>query len=145
MFLKEDRESGVRATRLVAIPPLRPEFDNFLYASIGEIEDEMPVSVLSAFARQNLDPWEEAATLAQLSRELAIVRLTSMICSDTLDPSEPAITTTATRLVALLPLCDRFNIPFFDKSRSGASRTWAPVVIYAIAGAIIIACALLAN
>jgi hypothetical protein len=37
------------------------EFDNFLYASIGADRNGMPLSVLSALARLDLDPWEEAS------------------------------------------------------------------------------------
>ena len=37
------------------------EFDDFLCASIGEEENGMALSVMSAFARRNVDPWEEAA------------------------------------------------------------------------------------
>ena len=37
-----------------------PEFDEFLGASIGEDRNGTGLSVLSAFARLNVDPWEEA-------------------------------------------------------------------------------------
>ena len=46
----------------------RPEFDDFLYAAIGSDKDEMPLSVLSALARLNIDPWEEAAELSELPK-----------------------------------------------------------------------------
>lgn len=145
MFLNKDRDSEGRTKRPAAIPPLHPEFDDFLYAPIGEFNDEMSFSVLSAFARQNLDPWEEAAKLTQLSRESAIVRLTSMISSEALGPSAPPSPVTAARLVALLPPSDGFNIPFFDRSPSGAPRNFSPIIFYLIVGAIILASALLGS
>jgi hypothetical protein len=58
---------------------LKPQFDNFLYAPIGGEPNEMPLSVLSALARLNLDPWSEAAALSALSREDATLRLAALI------------------------------------------------------------------
>src|SRR5271155_2454052 len=63
----------------VAYAPMRPEFDAFLFASIGEEVDGQPLSVLSALARLGLDPWDEAAHLAQLTREAAADQLAGMI------------------------------------------------------------------
>ena len=45
---------------------LASEFDNFLLAPIGDDNNGMQLSVLSALARLNVDPWEQAATLALL-------------------------------------------------------------------------------
>lgn len=57
----------------------RPEFNDFLYAPIGADKNEMPLSVLSALTRLNVDPWEEAAELSELPRDTAARRLTSLI------------------------------------------------------------------
>jgi hypothetical protein len=57
----------------------RSEFDDFLYAPIVEDSRGMCVSVISALARLDLDPWEEAAELAQLPNEIATRKLTSLI------------------------------------------------------------------
>jgi hypothetical protein len=85
---------------------LRSDFDAFLFAPIGEDghNDGMPLSVLSALARQDIDPWEEAARLACLPSAIAIQKLSSLIPV----PSHARLTrpdalTTATRLIALLP------------------------------------------
>ena len=53
----------------------RPELDDFLHASIGVERNEMPLSVLSALARLNLDPWKEAAELSELPSDCATQRL----------------------------------------------------------------------
>ncbi len=141
MSTNKNRDPEARVKRSVGIPPLRPEFDKFLYAPIDELDDEIPFSVLSALARQNLDPWEEAATLAQLSRESAIVRLTSVISLVTVGPSARSVPTgTAARLVALLPQTDRFAI-----APATNLRIFTPTTIYLIAGAMILAYALLGN
>ncbi len=64
----------------------------------------MVLSVLSALARLDLDPWREAATLAGMPQQTATRRLTSLI--ETLPdrpPSRPEPETISTRLIALLP------------------------------------------
>lgn len=55
------------------------EFNEFLFASIGEEKSGQQLTVLSAFARQGLDPWGEAARLAGLSREAATRALAAVI------------------------------------------------------------------
>ena len=56
-----------------------PEYDSFLFASVGEEVDGIPLSVLSALSRLNLDPRDEAARLSQLTKETAADQLASMI------------------------------------------------------------------
>jgi hypothetical protein len=91
-------------TRTVPAAALAPEFDDFLFAPIGEERNGMLLSVVSALARLNIDPWHEAANLAQLPRTTATRRLASLIASlperpsATLDPG-----TVATRLIERLP------------------------------------------
>lgn len=83
---------------------LGSEFDGFLFAPIGEDRNGMPLSVLSALARLNVDPWQEAAKLARLPAEKATKRLTSLIAALPDGPSvdrDPG--TIAARLIALLP------------------------------------------
>ena len=64
----------------------------------------MRLSVLSALARLEVDPWQEAAELAGLPGQSATERLASLIA---LLPNEPSMhrdpETIAARLVALLP------------------------------------------
>jgi hypothetical protein len=55
--------------------PNGTEFTRFLGAAVGEDRNGSAVTVLSTFARLNLDPWEEAANLASLGREAAGQRL----------------------------------------------------------------------
>jgi hypothetical protein len=89
-------------------PLIGPEFDEFLYAPIGA--DRTGLSVLSALARLNVDPWQEATSLARMPREAAVVRLTALI--DAL-PNEGTIgipTTIAADLVALLPRGNSLNV-----------------------------------
>src|SRR3982074_375493 len=62
-----------------AYAPMLPEFDSFLYASVGEEVDGVPVSVLSALSRLGLDPRDEAARLSHLTKETAADQLARMI------------------------------------------------------------------
>lgn len=64
----------------------------------------MPLSVLSALARMDVDPWQEAAGLAQLPRETAsrrLVWLMAMLPNETLPHSDRGAV--AARLIARLP------------------------------------------
>jgi hypothetical protein len=87
----------------------RSEFDAFLFALIGEEKNGMLLSVLSALARLDLDPWREAADLARMPEETAKRRLTYLIealPNRSLSLPEPEMI--STRLVALLPCAGSF-------------------------------------
>lgn len=82
----------------------RSTFDAFLYAPIGEEKNGMELSVVSALARFGLDPWQEAARLAALPKQLAIDGLGVLL--DRLPDGRWQRTDSATiaaRLVQLLP------------------------------------------
>jgi hypothetical protein len=70
-----------------ALVSLRREFDAFLFASVGEDRDDMPLSVLSALARLDVDPRQEAAQLALLPVKTATQRLASLIAALPAGPS----------------------------------------------------------
>jgi hypothetical protein len=82
----------------------RSQFDDFLFASIGQERNGMWLSVVSALARLDIDPWAEVASLATMSTEAAIERMRLLIASlpeqSSLSSDPEAI---ATRLIALLP------------------------------------------
>jgi hypothetical protein len=66
-------------TPAASVSFLRCEFNDFLYAPIGSERNGMTLSVLSALARLNVDPWEEAAGLYRLSKHTAAQKLASLI------------------------------------------------------------------
>jgi hypothetical protein len=96
--------SVIEMTRSASVSRLASEFDNFLFAPIGEDRNEVPLSVLSALARLDVDPWHEAANLARLPKETATQRLASLIAGLP-DASWRALDhgMIAARLIALLP------------------------------------------
>lgn len=83
---------------------LRVDLNKFLQAPVYEERHGMDLSVLSALARLNFDPWEQAAALASLSREAAALQLGSLLSAlpDWTAPGHDEKLITA-RLVALLP------------------------------------------
>ncbi len=82
----------------------RSMFDAFLYASVGEEANGMELSVVSALARYGVDPWQEAARLAALPKELAIDGLGLLLNRLPEGRWQRAETATiAARLVKLLP------------------------------------------
>ena len=86
-----------------SVSVLPAQFDDFLFAQIGEDGNGI-LSVLSALARLDLDPWQEAANLAQLPKATAARRLASLIAKlPGLPLAQRDIAATASRLIARLP------------------------------------------
>lgn len=115
-------------------------YDAFLYASVCET-DEMTLSVLSVLARLDIDPWQEADRLTQLSRDEAINSLASKIWqsnSDRWSPSEASLL--AVRLIELLP----------SRGRSPSSPPWTDdgnsrLTIWVVAGMLFMSIAISGN
>jgi hypothetical protein len=83
---------------------LNSEFNDFLFAPVGNNEDQRPLSVLSALTRAGLDPWQQATRLRRLPRDAAIETLASILAA--LPGRTCSIAETrdaASRLIALLP------------------------------------------
>src|SRR5213080_1446101 len=59
--------------------PLLPDLNKFLFAAVGEERNGIPLSMMSALAQLDLDPWEEAGRLSTLAKQEAIERLTGLI------------------------------------------------------------------
>jgi hypothetical protein len=90
-------------------------YNSFLYSPVSEGPDQTPVSVLSTLARQDIDPWDEAARLAEMPKSIAIARLTLMISSANPDSKmQSQAELVATRLVDLLPRPNVLGIPQRD-------------------------------
>lgn len=105
-----------------AYAPVLPEFDPFLFASVGEEVDGVPLSVLSALTRLGLDPRNEATRLSHLTKDAAADQLARMIArlSDqrrTLSEARRI----AVRLIERLPTSNTAGKP--DPSETGAVPT----------------------
>ena len=88
-------------------PNLSPTFNDFLFATVCEERNDMPLKVVSALARLDLDPWTEAASLARMPAEGAALRLSSLLAEVIDGPTvETNRATLSDRLVALLPMSE---------------------------------------
>ena len=86
---------------------LSASYDDFLFASVCEDPNGLRLSVLSALARLNVDPWEEAARLAAMPKQIAETTLLSildLVSGRSWKSSEA--TAAAAQLVRLLPRPD---------------------------------------
>jgi hypothetical protein len=90
---------------------LSATFNDFLFATVCEERNEMPLSVVSALARLDLDPWIEAAELSRMPTGSAASRLASLLAGVVNDPpTQPDRATIAARLVALLSAAAKPNV-----------------------------------
>jgi hypothetical protein len=100
----------IEMARAARIPDIGSQYDSFLYATICAEANGSLLSVLSAMARMNLDPWQEAANLAGLPAKAATNRLATLIAAVPGGvPGETGLI--AARLVKLLPSQTRSVLP----------------------------------
>jgi hypothetical protein len=123
----------------VSVSFFKPEFDDFLYASVSADKGEMPLSVLSALSRLDVDPWQEAAELSELPPDTATKRLASLLarlpggCWGQAD-----LRAIADRLIELLPRSGSSNGTETEKTRrlhAMTHSTLAKMLICAALGA----------
>jgi len=117
-------------THAALSPLIGTEFDEFLCAPIGEDRNGTTLSVLSALARLDVDPWSEATSLARMPREAAAERLTALIDSLLRDPSSAIPSqTSAADLVALLPNSETANVRSSDNLFAAIGLPQAQVLL----------------
>ena len=139
------RKGGIIVTPAASVSFFRPEFDDFLYAPIAADRNEMSLSVLSALARLDIDPWEEAAELSELPKITAAQRLAALIAQlpggRWTQADSMAI---ADRLVELLPRRSSSKMPLAEKAHglremSGSAATKMLICAALVATALAIA------
>ena len=122
-----------RMTRCSSLSPLGSKFDAFLFASIGEDRNGMPLSVLSVLARLGVDPWREAAQLAHLPEETATLRLASFIAAlPDEQAAHPDPEIAAARLIALLPRVTAFSAPSREMAIGASGANSLRGVVFAL-------------
>src|ERR1700731_341397 len=57
-----------------SVPSFTSRYNQFLYAPICDEANGMQLSVLSALARMDVDPWEEATRLAAMPKAMGMSR-----------------------------------------------------------------------
>ena len=83
---------------------IHSDLNRFLLAAIGEEENGMPLTVMSACTRLGVDPWQEGTRLSSLPENSAAQALAGLIAK--LPPGRwqsSEIEAIAARLVTLLP------------------------------------------
>jgi hypothetical protein len=114
---------------------LHSDLNDFLFASLGDEQNGMPLNVVSALTRLDVDPWEEAARLAALPKALAAEALEPMIArlpifrrqqSDNLVISQ--------RLVELLPACRHPATPGPEQAGAKEKKYFNTVMVLACLG-----------
>jgi hypothetical protein len=132
-------------THAALSPLIGPEFDEFLCASIGEDRNGTGLSVLSALARLDVDPWKEATSLARMPREAAAMRLTELIEALPLAPASAIPSRmSAANLVALLPKGKALDVRSLDSAfaAGGLRETQVLMALSALAMMMLIICAI---
>ena len=97
--------------------PHPPEFDRFLYASVGEDGNGYVVTVLSTLARLGLDPWNETAELVALGRAAARSRLGKLLARF---PDVPTLTSDHGRVALYRSALSSFvfsSLPLIEQQR----------------------------
>jgi hypothetical protein len=115
------------------------EFNDFLHASIGVESNDMPLTVLSALARLNVDPWGEAAELSELPKDTATQRLASLIARLPRGRWAHAdCKKIADRLIDLLPRGSSSKVPLAQGRQGGlpgkTDSGTAKILLYAALG-----------
>ena len=102
----------------------KSKFARFLYAPVGEERNGMLLSVLSALARLDVDPWQEAATLTKMPAQDATLRLASLLSTLPSDAVTLLAPSTVLRLIALLPQEPASDRRSRETSVSVTARYW---------------------
>jgi hypothetical protein len=123
------------------------EYNAFLFAAVGEEKIGLPLTVLTALARLGVDPWQEAARLADLPREAAVRAFALTIAKlpegDWKASDSEAI---ATRLVNWLPGRSATPVPetAAGRARNVGKTVRAGLSSWLVGGAVFIALLILA-
>jgi hypothetical protein len=104
---------------------LHSDLNDFLYASVGDEQNGMPLSVISALTRLGVDPWDEAARLAALPKAIAAEALAPMIArlstGQSLARSDDLAV--AQRLAGLLPTHEHAASPAREPANAGVTKS----------------------
>jgi hypothetical protein len=100
---------------------LHSDLNDFLFAAVGQEQNGMPLSVVSALTRLGVDPWEEAARLAVMPKALAAEALAPIIARLSPAPLQSGDgdnVAIVRQLVGLLPTLQQLAKP--SRQRTGA-------------------------
>ena len=109
---------------------LHSDLNDFLFASVGEEQNGVTLSVVSGLTRLGLDPWEEAARLTPLPKARAAEALAKVIARlpihRTQSSDDLAI---SRRLVELLPA--QKMAPLQKQAGAAQKKYWGTMILLA--------------
>ncbi|WP_421996415.1 hypothetical protein [Reyranella sp.] len=116
------------------------EYNAFLFAALGEDEAGLPLTVLSALTRLGLDPWQEAARLADLPREVAARQVAEKIGQLPAGNWTAAdVGAIAERLVGCLPARSVPAVPLPKDAPPGRPKKAPSLAIWVVCGVLLAA------
>jgi len=111
---------------------LHSDLNDFLFASVGDEQNGVPLSVISALTRLGVEPWEEAARLAALPKALAAEELVPIIARFPVTrPLRSDDLAVGRRLVELLPKHPQAGSPTREPSVEKDKRYFRAVILLA--------------
>jgi hypothetical protein len=111
---------------------LHSDLNDFLFASVGDEQNGMPLSVISALTRLGVDPWEEAGRLAALPKALAAEAVALMIARFQIArPLRSDNLAVSHRLVELLPKRPQAEPPTRDQTAEKDKKYFRALMLIA--------------
>jgi hypothetical protein len=109
---------------------LHSDLNEFLFASVGDEPNGMPLTVISALTRLGVDPWDEAARLAALPKVLAAEALAPMIARLPIGRSSRSDdVAVARRLAGLLSMHEHAASPGPEPANAGVTKSVHAVML----------------
>jgi hypothetical protein len=114
---------------------LHSDLNDFLFASVGDQQNGMPLNVVSALTRLDVDPWEEAARLSALPKALAAEALEPVIARSPIFRQQQSDNLVISRrLVELLPGGPRAATPCREKAGATKKKYFHAAIVFACLG-----------
>ena len=104
---------------------LHSDLNDFLFAAIGEEQNGVTLSVVSALTRLGVDPWEEAARLTPLPKARAAETLAKLSIRRTESLDDLVI---CRRLVELLPADKPARSLGCERAGAGQKKYWGALI-----------------
>jgi len=114
---------------------LHSDLNDFLFASVGDQRNGMPLNVVSALTRLGVDPWDEAARLSALPKSLAAEALERMIARlPVFQQQQSDNMVTSQRLVELLRAGQQTAAPCRKHNGATDKRNFQTMMLVACLG-----------
>ena len=111
---------------------LHSDLNDFLFASVGDQQNGMPLNLVSALTRLDVDPWEEAGRLATLPKALAAEALAPLIARlPIFRPPQSDNLAISQRLVELLPARRQAATPAREQAGAKDKKYFYAVMLLA--------------